>query len=123
MTALILAAYLTGVDKGLLTAICKVESGLNPDVVQLYDGRTHSYGLCQVKLGTARQMKYETDGEGLLNPYQNARVAAKYLKWQLKRYQGDTKKAVIAYNQGTYREGSNEQYYCKVRRELGKTCD
>lgn len=123
MSYIVLASFIVGVNPKLLTAICEVESGLDEEAIQLYDGSTHSIGVCQVKVGTARQMGYEVDTFELLNPYLNAKVASKYLKWQIKRYGGDTKKGIIAYNRGNYKEGYDETYYCNVRQKMGKSCD
>ena len=103
MAALYQAATTVGVSFKLLAAICMVESSYNPNAVN----GTH-YGLCQIKLSTAREMGFTQEPSRLFNPYINAYFSAKYLQKQLKRYKGDTEKAIAAYNAGTvtYKNGS-----------------
>lgn len=92
-----------GVPGSLLLAICTHESGLN-NVQVNFDGGSASYGICQVKLGTAKLvgMDYVNSGSLLMEPKINAEAAARYLKMQLERYDGEWCKAVSAYNSGTF---------------------
>jgi len=115
MTQIIeLAAHLVGVPSALLLAICGVESDLR-NVIVTQDPLTPSYGVCQVKLGTARfvagplVMSYD-----LMDPHMNSVMAAKYLKWQLKRYNGSVTCAISAYNAGTCNRDLNYKYVMKV---------
>jgi len=103
-SAIILAAAKSvGVPGSLLLAICSYESGLK-NVQVLQDHGSASYGICQVKEGTAKLVGLEVSGDGLLIPKINAEAAARYLKLQLDRYDGDWCKSVAAYNSGTYVE-------------------
>ncbi len=104
-----------GVPANVLSAICWVESSHRAHVINYADGRGDSLGLCQVKLSTARWMGFKGTREQLIrDPKANATYAAKYLKYQLKRYNGDLHKAIAAYNVGHYRAGANSRYVQKV---------
>jgi len=105
-----------GVDGDLLSAVCFVESTHNPKAVHINDGHGDSVGLCQVKEKTARWLGLKK--QTLWNPYVNARYAAKYLRYQLERYQ-DEDRALAAYNAGHCpRPGFNQKYVNKVREAL-----
>lgn len=114
------AAHLVGVPAELLTAICKVESGLV--AVRSLDGATHSFGICQVKLETAQHMdsiykhKHLATAERLMDNYINAFYAAKYLAYQYRRY-GDWMLATDAYNKGRA-VSSSSAYVKKVWRVM-----
>lgn len=126
-TAIILAAAKTvGVPGALLLAICTNESGLQ-NVHTPYDSGSSSYGICQVKEGTAKLVGMKIAGGSLLVPEINAEAAARYLKLQLERYDGDWIKATSAYNLGVYRESHihpgypiNRTYIKRVRQYLAE---
>lgn len=113
LAALTLASKSIGVPLQLLVAICTVESGLHATVINQYDGDSPSYGLCQVKHNTAKQVGFKGNVNRLLKADVNASVAAKYLKHQLIRYKGNWKKAISAYNRGTAHP-SNRKYVNRV---------
>lgn len=75
--------------------------------VNVNDGNSHSYGICQVKLETARQMGYKGTVAGLMAPRTNVYYAAAYLSSRLKVNRGDVVCGVSAYNAGTYRGDKN----------------
>jgi len=101
VTAILAASLAHDLPRGLLSAVCYVESNHRPAVTNLDDGGSPSYGLCQVKEDTARMLGYQGTAEQLrLNPYINAKYAAKYLRKQIDRYDGDLEKGVAAYNAG-----------------------
>jgi soluble lytic murein transglycosylase-like protein len=102
------------VDARLLSAICFVESSHMPHKINHMDGNSDSLGLCQIKFKTAKWMKFKGTQRELMQPKVNARFAAKYLKYQLNRYNGNIMKAVAAYNAGHYKEHKNCQYTFKV---------
>lgn len=110
----------TDLPKGLLSALCFVESSHRPAAVNQDDRGSASIGLCQIKLETARLVGFKGTAKQLqTDPKVNAMYAAKYLKKQLNRYSGDVRKAVAAYNAGTYfprRDGlaMNQSYVNKV---------
>lgn len=112
-TAIILAAALTAqVSPKLLLAICMQESNLQ-NVIVPHDGGTPTYGICQVKLGTAQMIGYTGTAQGLMDPATNAKWAANYLKYQKDRYDHDWCKAVAAYNAGRYNESTVSPGYPK----------
>lgn len=78
------------------------------------DGGSPSIGLCQVKLKTSKWLGYKGTEKQLLNPTVNAYYAAKYLKYQLKRYNGNTEKALIAYNRGNAKGLTRTEYSAKI---------
>lgn len=100
----------------LLKAICYVETGHNLKLRYKFDVYSNSYGICQVKIGAARQMGFTHPEKLLAQPDVNARIAAKYLQYQLKRYNGDVKKAITAYNRGSFKPNYNlnNKYVAKV---------
>jgi len=119
-----LAAQKIGVPISLLMAICSHESGLK-NVVVPNDGGSPSYGICQVKSDTAKMFGYEGTEKELMTPKNNVAAAAKYLKYQLDRYDQNWCKASAAYNSGTYfpskknlGKPTNHAYIKKVRKYL-----
>lgn len=115
-------ALLNGIDPGMLISVCTVETNLR-NVTNHYDGNSPSYGVCQVKLSTARLFRPKISVRELMKPEVNADIAAKYLKWQLARYDGDFSCTVAAYNAGSCNKKSgsirNIKYVNKVRRVYG----
>lgn len=93
------AAATMKVPYKLLSSLCWVESRHLPRSVNAKDGISASYGLCQIKLETAKWMGYTGTKEELLNPIVNANWAAKYLRKQYNKY-GDWRRAISAYNAG-----------------------
>jgi len=123
-SAIIMAiAKTVGVPGHLLLAICTHESNLQ-NVLVPHDKGSPSYGLCQVKANTAKMLGFNGLPIGLMDPEVNVKYAAKYLKMQLKRYDGDWCKGVAAYNSGTYNPSSipgkpkNLKYIDKIRLHL-----
>lgn len=119
-----LAAKKIGVSGALLLAICTNETGLNNNV-HYNDGKSHSFGICQVKQPTAKMMGYEITSDDLMNPEVNAEVAASYLKYQVERYNGNICKGTAAYNSGSYNPSDksighprNLKYIRKVQKLL-----
>ncbi len=124
VTIILKAAKMAKVSGALLLAICTHESRLE-NVMVPNDGGSPTYGICQVKLGTAQMLGYKGDAQGLMDPKTNAKWAAQYLKRQKLRYDGDWYKAVAAYNAGTYNESSrvpgcakNRKYVNRVKSKL-----
>jgi soluble lytic murein transglycosylase-like protein len=103
---------------GLLSALCYVESRHNVRAINIHDGGSSSHGVCQVKLGTARQMGFRGTAKELQSPKNNIRYAARYLHYQYLRYDGNAHKAIAAYNSGTYStvngRAKNSKYVTKV---------
>jgi len=113
-TIFFLVSVQYGLPNGLLESLCYVESKHKVDAIHYYDGKTHSYGVCQIKLETARSMGFKGTAKQLMQPEINVRYAGLYLTFQIKRYKGNTKKAVIAYNRGNAKGLTSSQYQIKV---------
>lgn len=106
---------------GLLNSLCYVESRHNPKAIHHDDGAGgDSLGVCQIKLKTAQEMGYKGTEKQLMQPSTNIRYAAKFLKFQLKRYDNNIAKAVIAYNKGNAKGLTTSKYQRKVFNKWGK---
>lgn len=125
-SAIILAAAKAAkVSGALLLAICTHESGLN-NVTVYHDGGSPSIGVCQVKYETAKMIGFKGKADDLINPFQNAKWAARYLAFQVKRYgNSDWCKLAAAYNAGTFNESKktpgkprNLKYVRRVQKQL-----
>lgn len=100
------AAKAFKVSSSLLLAICTHESGGLKNVLVPHDHGTPTYGICQVKAGTAEMFGYKNEGTGLMDPATNAKYAALYLRYQLDRYDQDPCMSVAAYNAGSFNEST-----------------
>lgn len=98
-TSFLIAGLLAGVDPSLISALCYVESTHNVQAYVKHDGNSPSYGICQIKLATARDMGFVGTSDELMDPNTNALYAAKYLAWQKQRH-GTWERAVSSYNAG-----------------------
>lgn len=98
---ILMVAKTVGVPGSLLLAICVHETKLTR-VIAINDGDSDTFGVCQIKHETAQMLGFKGTSEELMRTSINAEFAAKYLKYQLKRYNGDTLKATAAYNAGSY---------------------
>lgn len=97
----------------LLASICYVESKHNTQVINKYDGHSHSYGICQIKLETARHLGFTGDEKSLMIPANNIYYAGKYLKYQIDRYNNITR-GIVAYNRGNAKSLTKSAYSDKV---------
>ena len=102
------------IPPGLLSALCFVESRHNIDAIHHDDGRSESLGVCQIKYNTAKWLGYKGDIVDLMIPEINALYAAKYLEYQLKRYDYDIARAATAYNRGNAKGLTRSSYSDKV---------
>lgn len=114
LRALRIAEETQGIPQDLLVSLCYVESLLNPDAPNPNDGGSPSYGLCQIKYRTARDMGFKGKRKELYNPYINAIYAAKYLKSFKKSSKIDWIQAVAAYNCGHIPKNPITAYTTKV---------
>ncbi len=93
---------------GLINAICYVESHHKPAAINAHDGGSASFGVCQIKLATARDLGFGGTADELRrNDVINVYYAAKYLKQHSNKYNNDYRKAVSAYNAGKHRVDDN----------------
>jgi len=86
------AAKRYNVSVNLLKAIAKAESNFKPDAVS----KAGAQGIMQLMPGTAKELGVKD----AFDPEQNIMGGAKYISDLLKRYNGDTKLALAAYNAG-----------------------
>jgi soluble lytic murein transglycosylase-like protein len=122
------AAKAAQVSGTLLLAICGHESMDFTLNYSANDKGTPSYGVCQVKEGTARMLGYKGPAKDLNKPELSAKYAGMYLKYQIERY-GDQDWCVLAaaYNAGSYNESHklpgyprNLKYVRLVQQKLEK---
>ena len=93
------AAQQHGVSEGLIKAVMHTESGFNIKA----RSPVGAQGLMQLMPATARRFNVSN----AYDPQQNIFAGAKYLSWLLKRFNGDTRLAIAAYNAG---EGNVDKY-------------
>lgn len=86
------AAEVTGVPANLIAAMMNVESGGNEKAVSSKGAK----GLMQLMPETAKELGVKD----ITNPAQNIMAGAQYLGKMLKKYKGDIKLALAAYNAG-----------------------
>lgn len=84
-----------GVDKSLVKAVIRAESGYNPNAVS----RVGAQGLMQLMPKTAQDLKVAD----CFNPSENIRGGVRYLRFLLDTFKGDVSLALAAYNAGLSR--------------------
>jgi len=102
-----------GIDKRLLKAVIYYESGGNIRAIS----KAGAIGLMQLMPSTAEAL-----GVNPYDPYQNVYGGAKYLKYLLKRFNGNVIKTLMAYSAGPNREvfpETSRNYAYKVARKAG----
>lgn len=105
---------------GLLESICYIESRHNTTVIAHRDGGSDSYGICQIKLATARHLGFKGAQKQLMEPEVNIHYAGKLLVHLIARYKGDIVKAVVAYNMGSAKTFTRSKYSDKVIKQWRK---
>ena len=94
------AADKNGIDRLLLTALVKAESGFDPDVTS----RAGARGLVQLMPATARGLGLRVDLKKGIDdrtvPAKALDAGARYLRAQLTRFKGKIKLSLAAYNAG-----------------------
>jgi len=87
-----------GVSPDVYRRMIQQESGFNPRAV---NKRTGATGIAQVMSGTARDPGYGVKPlEDRFDPVESLRFGAEYLAAMLKRFDGDYRLALAAYNAG-----------------------
>lgn len=99
-TLFIIAALLNNVDPDLLGAICYVESKHNVYAYNSSDGNSPSYGICQVKFGTAKGLGFKGTNRDLQDPRTNSFWSARYLQYLSRKTRNNMHNTVSAYNCG-----------------------
>lgn len=91
----------------IIKAIIKKESEFNP---KANGDRGNSVGLMQLNFGagTPQSLGFKNK-QALFNPDPNIHAGTKYLAYQISRY-GDWKKAISAYNAGSYTTRNYNSY-------------
>lgn len=122
VSTIIVAAHMFSVPPALLLSICSAESDLRPRT-NVQDGGSASYGVCQIKLATARMFEPAANPALLNNSEVNARLAAQYVRYQMARYPDDLECVIAAYNSGTCRRNKhgkimNRKYVKRVKARL-----
>ena len=85
-----------GVEADLIYAVILKESMFSDDIVS----KAGAYGLMQMILPTAKDMKKDVTPEQLMTPAINIDLGTRYLSILLKKYKGDIAKVAAAYNGG-----------------------
>lgn len=88
-----------GIERGLVKAIMHTESSFNPYA----KSPVGAQGLMQLMPATARRFKVANS----YDPQQNIEGGVKYLKWLMKRFDGNVSLVLAAYNAG---EGNVDKY-------------
>lgn len=95
-----------------LEAICYTESKGVVDPPRVDDGGSHSLGICQVKLATAKSLGFRGSENDLVVPEVNIYQAGKIFAYHLSKC-ASPDDAVMAYNTGSCSK-HNRSYLRKV---------
>lgn len=104
-----------GIAPETILAMCYRESTYDPS--NIGDGG-ESYGLMQVQPKWHSERMERLGVTDLLDPYQNVTVGIDYLCELLSRYDGDVAKALVGYNQGSFK-GTVTEYAKDVLETVG----
>jgi len=91
------------IDKEVIYSVIKIESNFRKDIVS----HKGAVGLMQITPPTgewmAKSHNLPYSENMLLNPVYNIKIGTLYLHYLMKRYDGDIKKILVAYNAGPSR--------------------
>lgn len=106
-----------GIPPAILMGILKCESSGDPNTVReepaltaKHGRRVASVGLFQVLNTTAEELEPDITFNDLFDPAVSARLAGKYLAKQIRRYNGNIRLWVSAYNAGTPRRATDGKF-------------
>lgn len=97
---IIVQSHAHGIQPQIVMAMIDRESGF--DIEQVGDNG-NSFGLMQIQPRWHYGRMLELESTDLFNPYHNVTVGIDYLAEKLDKYDGDMAKALVAYNQGSYK--------------------
>ena len=89
-----------GIDPAIIFAMCWKESTYRASTI---GDNGNSYGLMQIQRRWHSARMERLGCSNLLDPYQNVKVGIDYLSELRDCYDGDIAKALVAYNQGSYK--------------------
>lgn len=111
VSTILSAAKVAKVSGILLLAICNHESNGFKLNYTPYDNGSPSYGVCQLKEDSARQVGFKGKSQDLMNYKVNIKYSALYLKYEQDRYgENDWCVLTAAYNSGSYLESRYPGY-------------
>ena len=88
------------IDPAIVMAMIFRESNYKADTI---GDNGNSFGLMQIQPRWHYGRMLELESTDLFNPYHNVAVGIDYLCELLSKYDGDMAKALVAYNQGSYK--------------------
>lgn len=97
---IIVQSHAHGIQPEIIMAMINRESGFDSEQV---GDNGNSFGLMQIQPRWHYLRMLELESTDLLNPYHNVTVGIDILAELLDRYDGDMTKALVAYNQGSYK--------------------
>ncbi|MFB6240847.1 MAG: lytic transglycosylase domain-containing protein, partial [Gemmatimonadota bacterium] len=92
-----------GLDTEIAFRMVEIESSFRPRAVS----SAGAVGFTQIKPSTARWLNPNVSREELFEPRTNLRLGFRYLNTLLDRYDGNVRLALLAYNRGPTRVGSD----------------
>lgn len=92
-----------GLDTEIAFRMVEIESSFRPRAVS----SAGAVGFTQIKPSTARWLNPNVSREELFDPRTNLRLGFRYLNTLLDRYDGNVRLALLAYNRGPTRVGSD----------------
>ncbi len=92
-------AVTEGIDPSLAFRLVQVESNFRPNA----QSRAKAYGYTQLKLATARQYEPWVTAKDLKTRDVNLRIGFRFFRDLVRKYDGDERLALIAYNRGPAR--------------------
>ena len=97
-----------GIDPAVIFGIIGKESQFDADAL---GDKGRSFGLMQIQARFHQERMDRLECCDMLDPYQNATVGIDFFAELLDKYDGNTEKALIAYNCGV--TGANRNYFSK----------